>query len=165
MIARRFLFAVAMLLGSMLVAATPAKAACAPLSFCSCTVTATGVNFGNYNVVNSANTDSTGSVRVRCTLLVAVAGSFTIDLSTGSSGSYAQRNLRNGSSVLTYNLYTDAARSQILGNGSSGSSRITRNFSALIGVDQTVTVYGRIRAGQNVPAGSYSDTIIVTVTY
>ena len=102
---------------------------------------------------------------MRCTLLVALAGSFTVDLSTGSSGTYAQRTLRNGPSVLEYNLYTDVARTQILGDGSGGSSRITRSFTALLSVDQTITVYGRIRSGQNVPAGSYSDTIIVTVTY
>lgn len=163
--ARHLLFVVVTLLGSLLIAPTPAKAACAPLSLCSCTVTATGISFGNYIPVNTASTDSTGSVRVRCTLLVALAGSFTVDLSTGSSGTYAQRTLRNGSSVLTYNLYTDAARSQILGNGSGGSSRITHNFSALLGIDQTVTVYGRIPGRQNVPPGSYNDTIIVTVTY
>ena len=162
---RHFMFLMAMLAGALVFAPSPAKAACAPLSFCSCTVTATGVSFGNYNVVNASPTDSTGSIRVQFTLLVALAGSFTVDLSTGSSGTYAQRALGNGASVLDYNLYTDVARTQIWGNGSGGSLRITRNFTALLGVDQTVTVYGRIRSGQNVPAGSYSDTIIVTVTY
>ncbi len=161
---RHFMFLMAMLAGALMFAPSPAKAACAPLSLCSCTVTATGVSFGNYNVVNASPTDSTGSVRVRCTLLVALAGSFTVDLSTGS-GTYAQRTLHNGAPVLEYNLYTDVARTQIWGNGSGGSFRITRNFTALLSVDQTMTVYGRIRAGQNVPAGSYSDTIIVTVTY
>jgi spore coat protein U-like protein len=162
---RHFMFLMAMLAGALMLAPSPAKAACAPLSFCSCTVTATGVSFGNYNVVNASPTDSTGTVRVQCTLLVALAGSFTVDLSTGSSGTYAQRALRNGPAVLDYNLYTDVARTQIWGNGSGGSLRTTRNFTALLSVDQTMTVYGRIRAGQNVPAGSYSDTIIVTVTY
>ncbi|WBY09758.1 spore coat protein U domain-containing protein [Sphingomonas sp. 7/4-4] len=52
-----------------------------------------------------------------------------------------------------------------MGKWLGGSFRVTRNFTALLSVDQTITVYGRIRAGQNVPAGSYSDTIIVTVTY
>lgn len=150
---------------STLLAATPAQAACAPLSLCSCTVTATGISFGNYIPVDAANNDSSGTVRVQCLLLVALAGSYTIDLSTGSSGTYAQRTLHNGTSTLTYNLYIDAARGQILGNGSGGSSRITRNFTALLGVDQTTTVYGRILAGQNVPPGTYNDTIIVTVTY
>lgn len=162
---RRLMLLMAILVGSLMFASSPAKAACAPLSLCSCTVTATGVSFGNYNVVNAAPTDSTGTVRVRCTLLVALAGSFTVDLSTGSSGTYAQRTLHNGPSSLDYNLYTDVARTQIWGNGSGGSFRVTRNFTALLSVDQTVTVYGRIRSGQNVPAGSYSDTIIVTVTY
>ncbi|KRC81574.1 spore coat U domain-containing protein [Sphingomonas sp. Root241] len=162
---RHFMFLMAMLAGALMFASSPAEAACAPLSLCSCTVTASGVSFGNYNVVNASPTDSTGTVRVQCTLLVALAGSFTVDLSTGSSGTYAQRTLRNGPSVLDYNLYTDVARTQIWGNGSGGSFRITRNFTALLSVDQTMTVYGRIRAGQNVPAGSYSDTIIVTVTY
>jgi spore coat protein U-like protein len=165
MTARNLLFLVAALLCSLLIAPTPAKAACAPLSLCSCTVTATGISFGNYVPVDAANNDSAGSVRVRCTLLVALGGSYTVDFSTGSSGSYAQRTLRNGPSVLTYNLYTNAARSQILGDGSGGSSQITQNFSALLAIDQTISVYGRISGGQNVPPGSYSDIIIVTVTY
>ncbi|QNA82842.1 spore coat protein U domain-containing protein [Sphingomonas sp. So64.6b] len=162
---RRLFFALAILLGSLVVTSTPAEAACAPLSLCSCTVSTTGISFGSYIPVDATNNESSGTVRVQCVLLVALAGSYTIDLSTGSSGTYAQRTLRNGASILTYNIYVDAARSQILGNGSGGSSRITRNFTALLGVDQTTTVYGRIPAGQNVPAGSYSDTIIVTVTY
>lgn len=162
---RYLMVLMAMLAGTLLLVPSPAKAACAPLSFCSCTVTATSVSFGNYTVVNASPTDSTGSIRVGCTLLVALAGSFTVDLSTGSSGTYTQRTLHNGASVLDYNLYTDVARTQILGNGSGGSFRITRNFTALLSVDQTMTVYGRIRSSQNVPAGSYSDTIIVTVTY
>lgn len=162
---RYILFLLATLLSSLLMAPTRANAACAPLSLCSCSVTATGVSFGNYIAVNTASTDSTGSVRVRCTLFIALGGSFTVDLSPGSSGNYAQRTLRNGPSILTYNLYTDAARTQILGDGSGSSSRITHNFTGLLGIDQTVTVYGRIRAGQNVPAGIYTDTIIVTVTY
>lgn len=143
----------------------PAQAACNPLSFCSCTVTATGVSFGNYNPLSSSDTDSTGSVRVRCTLLAALAGSYTIDLSTGSSGSYTQRTLRKGASNLGYNLYTNATRSQIWGDGTGGSLDVARSFFALLIVDQTTTIYARIRPAQNVSGGVYSDTITVTVTY
>jgi spore coat protein U-like protein len=153
------------LLGSLLIAPAPARAACAQFSACSCVVTTTGVSFGNYIPVDPANNDSSGSVRVTCTLLVALAGSYTIDLSTGSSGTYSQRTLKNGASILTYNLYIDAAHSQILGDGSGGSSRITRSFAALLAIDQTTNVYGRIPGAQNVVAGTYSDTVIVTVTY
>ena len=33
------------------------------------------------------------------------------------------------------------------------------------GAAQILSVYGRIGAGQNVPAASYSDTVVVTVTF
>ena len=33
------------------------------------------------------------------------------------------------------------------------------------GTETSLTVYGRIPAGQNVPAGSYSDTVVATVTF
>lgn len=162
---RHLLFGALALCGSLLIAPEPAWAACAQLSVCSCTVTTTGVSFGNYIPIDPTNNDSSGSVRVRCTLLVALAGSYTIDLSTGSSGTYSQRTLKNGASTLAYNLYVDAAHSQVLGDGSGGSSHITRSFTALLAIDQTTNVYGRIPGAQNVLAGIYSDTIIVTVTY
>jgi spore coat protein U-like protein len=143
----------------------PAEAACSPLSLCSCTVTATGVSFGTYNMLTAAPNDATGTVRVTCILLLDLAGSFTVDLSPGVSGSYTARTLRNGANSLTYNLYTDAARTQLWGNGTGGSNRVTQNFAGLLLVDRSYTVYGRIPALQNVRSGAYSDTIVVTVTY
>jgi spore coat protein U-like protein len=143
----------------------PARAACAALSFCSCTVSATPVSFGSYNPVGTANLDGTGEVTVDCTLLAALAGSYTVDFSTGASGSYAIRTMKNGATDLRYNLYTDAAHTQIWGNNTGGSSRITRTFSGLLSIQLSNTVYGRVFGSQNVSAGTYSDTIVVTVTY
>lgn len=155
----------ALMFGAYLLAPAPAEAACNPLSFCSCTVTATGVSFGTYDPLSPSSDDASGSVRVRCTLLLALNGSFTVDLSTGSSGSYAGRTMRNGATVLPYNLYTNAARTQIWGNGTGSSARVTRTFAGLLVVDRTIPVYGRILPRQNVRSGPYSDTIVVTVTY
>lgn len=143
----------------------PAQAACAPLSFCSCTVTTTGVAFGSYDPIASVNNDSAGSIRVRCTLLAALAGSYTIALSTGGAPSFDLRRMANGGSLLRYNLYTDAARSQIWGDGTGATQTVTNGFLALLAVDQTTSVYGRIPAGQNVAAGSYADTVVVTITF
>lgn len=150
---------------SLFLAPGRARAACAPLSLCSCSVTATSVNFGIYNPLSSVANDSTGTVRVVCTLTVALPGSFTVDLSTGGSGSYAARKLRNGTSNLLYNLYTDTTHTQVWGNGTGGSVEVSRTFSGLLAIDRSLTIYGRIAAGQNVPAGTYNDTILVTVTY
>lgn len=162
---RPVLIAAAPLFGLACLTPSPAEAACAPLSLCSCTTTATGVSFGSYDPTAGQARTTTGNVHVLCTLLVAIAGSFTIDLSTGSSSSYAGRTLRNGASSLRYNLFTDNTRSQIWGNGTGGSANVSQSFTGLLLIDRTATIYGSIAAGQNVPAGTYSDTIIVTVSY
>jgi spore coat protein U-like protein len=153
------------LLGAMIVAPQPAHAACNPLSACSCTVTTTGVSFGSYDPLSQVDNGSAGTIRIVCTLILSLAGSFTIDLSTGASGSYAQRSLKKGASTLAYNLFADSAYSRVWGNGTGGSTQVSQSFSSLLIVDRTLTVYGRIPAGQNVSAGAYADTIIVTVTY
>ena len=95
----------------------------------------------------------------------ALGGSYTIQLSKGTSSTYAPRVLTNGGSTLAYNLYTSNARNQVWGDGTGGSQTVTSNFIALLSLDQTTTVYGRIPAGQNVPPGSYSDTVLVTVIF
>jgi spore coat protein U-like protein len=161
----RYLLVPATLLGAMVFAPQPAHAACNPGSACSCTVTTTGVNFGTYDPLSQVDDSSAGTIRVRCTLAVPLSGSFTVDLSTGTSGTYSQRTLKKGSSSLTYNLFADSALSQVWGNGTGGSIRVSQSFSNLFVVDRTINAYGRIPAGQNVPAGAYADTIVVTVTY
>ncbi|WP_311266852.1 spore coat U domain-containing protein [Sphingobium sp. WCS2017Hpa-17] len=143
----------------------PAQAACDILALCTCTVSATGVDFGTYNPVSIMDNDSSGTVRVRCSLVLALAGSYTIQLSRGSSATYAQRSMASGASTLHYNLYTSNARNQIWGDGTGGSLSVTNTFTALLGVDQTTTVYGRVPAGQNVAPGGYSDTILVTIIF
>lgn len=150
---------------ALLLGSNPVEAACASLSLCSCTVTATDVTFGMYNPVAVGNTNINGTIRVQCTLLVALAGSYTISLSSGTSGVYNPRTLVNGPFTLSYNLYTTVGHSQIWGDGSGGSSFVTQSFAALLGIDQSVSVYGQIPAMQNVPAGNYNDNITVTVNY
>lgn len=33
------------------------------------------------------------------------------------------------------------------------------------GTATSINVYGRVTAGQNVPSGSYSDTVVATITF
>ena len=54
----------------------------------------------------------------------------------------------------------------VWGDGTGGSSKLTDGYLlGLITVIKTYTVYGRIPARQNIPAGAYADTITVTVNY
>ena len=142
-----------------------ASAACNALAVCTCTATTTGVNFGSYSMLASAPTDAVGTVTVTCVLTVALTGSFTVDLSTGLSGAYIARSLKNGSASLAYNLYTAATRTSVWGDGTGGSQRVIGSISALLASVQTLNVYGRMPAGQNAPSGSYADAVVITVTY
>ncbi len=138
-------------LGS-LVAAMPALA--------SCTISTTSVSFGSYNVFATSPTDSTGSVSYNCFLSL---GNITIFLNKGSASSFNPRRMLRGSEALNYNLYRDAARTTIWGDGTGG----TQVFTATIVVSgsATVTIYGRIPAGQDVSVGSYTDSITATINF
>ncbi|HYW91968.1 MAG TPA: spore coat U domain-containing protein [Gammaproteobacteria bacterium] len=128
-----------------------------------CTVSTSGISFGTYNPLASTAATTTGSVTVSCSLLTSLL-SYQIALGPGS-GTVSQRTMHAGASTLDYNVYTDATYSTIWGNTSTGLiGLITGTLSSVLG-SQSHTVYGRIPAGQNVPPGSYSDSLTVTVTY
>lgn len=134
-----------------------------------CTVSTTSVAFGTYDPLAGAPIDTTGTVSVTCT-----SGGppprvdYDILLSTGQAGSYGPRAMTNGVSQLNYNLYTDSARTQRWGDGSSGTTVISVRFNVSPpGSTQTdnYPVYGRVFAGQNVSTGSYADSITMTVNF
>ena len=136
----------------------------------SCSVSATGPAFGNYNPLTPSPATANGSVVVTCTLSRAGPTTVTavISLSTGSSASFAARTLLAGASTLSYNLYQSATFAQVWGDGTGGSFTETAiltlhppNWTQ----QATSVIYGVIPAGQDVAAGSYSDTIAVTVNY
>ncbi len=133
-----------------------------------CSVSANSVSFGSYTYTSPSPTDTTGNVRVSCSLggFVSLFISYEIAFSTGNSGSYSPRTLAFGGNNLPYNLYTNAARNNVWGDGTGGTSTISDGYLlGLFTVVRDYTVYGRIPAAQNTPAGSYADTIIVTITY
>jgi spore coat protein U-like protein len=133
-----------------------------------CAASATGVAFGNYTPLQTTASTSTGTVVVNC-FATGAAGTVTLlfDLSTGMSGSYSPRNMFSGTHPLSYNLYLNAAHTQIWGDGTGGTSTISTTLTVTPRrpAQARQTVYGMIPNGQDVAAGSYSDTIVVTVSY
>lgn len=129
----------------------------------SCTVSSSGVAFGTYTPLQGAPLQSNGTIDIACTAITGRTG-ITIDLSSGASGSYATRRMTVGASTLSYNLYFDAAYTQIWGNGTGGSvegtARIRRRTPNV-----TLTVYGAVAAGQDPGPGGYTDSITVSVNY
>jgi spore coat protein U domain-containing protein, fimbrial subunit CupE1/2/3/6 len=124
-----------------------------------CTVSATGVAFGTYDVLASSSLDSTGSISYRC----GSSQNVTISISQGSSATYSPREMRNATEVLAYNLFLEAARTTIWGNGSGGTGVFTARAQA--NRTETATVYGRIAPLQNAAIGLYTDTLVATIVF
>jgi spore coat protein U-like protein len=155
------------LVACAVLAAAPANAAY------SCSVAVVGVNFGPYDPLPATPDDSAGRLDVTCTNVpgtgVDTVG-YDVTLSSGTAGIYAPRQLAAGSARLDYNLYADGGRSQVWGNGSGGSVPVSGSMKVGPGVGNGSRtnrhdIFGRIPARQDVAAGVYSDTIVVTVTF
>jgi len=156
---RRVLARIGLLAAVLLLAGFPAEAA----SSCSM-VSVTGIVFGAYDPLEARPVTQVGSLTLKC---VQAGASPTlpvmIDLSAGNSGSYAFRHLEKPGDSLRYNLYLDPASTQVWGNGSGGSGHYPHLPSG--DVETTLTIYGRILPGQNAGAGTYTDTITVTLNF
>ena len=126
-----------------------------------CTVSATALSFGSYDVFASAPRDATGTVVYRCNQH---ARDIAITIDSGGAPSFNPRRMLNGTEALSYNLYLDAGHSVIWGDGTAGSrafiERNPRNNRDIV-----LPVYGRIPAGQDVSVGTYRNTVTVTIQF
>lgn len=122
-----------------------------------------GVAFGTYDVFESTALDSTGSITIVCSGLQPM-DLITVDLGYGSGAVGTSRHMLNGMNTLGYDLFVDASRTMLWGDGSNGTV-VLGPLSIANDTPTTWTVYGRIPAQQNVSVGSYSDSILVTVQF
>lgn len=133
----------------------------------SCTITTSQVlSFGNYDPLSVNATsplDGTGSITTVCTAnenAVVALDQGGNPVSGSNAATPKRAMIRSGSiDVLAYFLYTNTGRSAVWGDGS------TTNPTTGSGLPQIMTVYGRITQGQNVAPGSYSDTVVATITF
>ena len=126
-----------------------------------CTISTGALAFGSYDPVGanaSSPLDATGTVTIACTK----GSTNTIGLDLGSNASGSTRRMASGSERLTYEMYKDSSRTQVWGNSGTdlydagtAPSKAARSFN----------VYGQVPAGQDVGAGSYSDTVVATVNF
>lgn len=135
----------------------------------SCTITSPTLNFGGYDPLLATNDDSTAVVRVSCTrtILPSERVNYTLTSSIGNGPSYAARRMVSGVEILNYNVYRNAARTQVWGNGTGGSFVITGSFNLNNAAprNRNHVLYGRIPPLQDAAAGAYGDTLVVTLTF
>ena len=131
-----------------------------------CNVSATGVSFGAYDVFSPSPLDSTGSVTVSCDETPPADVVIAVGPSAGSGG-FNPRQMRHASipDRLGYNLFTDPSRNAVWGDGTAGTQTVFLKNVKRQKPPVVTTIYGRIPPGQNVSAGSYSDTLTATITW
>lgn len=129
-----------------LVSATVAK---------NCLVSASPLDFGTTTGVLSANVDVNTSLTAQCT-----GGTpYTVSLDDGQNAVGTTRRMKGLGSgqYVTYELYTDAGRTNRWGTSSSSGTGS--------GNAQPLTVFGRVPAQTTPKADTYTDLITVTVSY
>jgi spore coat protein U-like protein len=138
--------------------ATPVNVAISANVAANCVLTAGSVAFGAYDPLVANDTtplDQTGTFTVRCVKGVTANVGLDDGLNTGRQMS------DGGSELLDYELYQDAGRTTVWGEtGGARYSYTAANRSAA-----TLTIYGRIPAGQDVAAGSYTDTVVASAEF
>jgi spore coat protein U-like protein len=137
---------------------------CAPAlaeAQCSFTVSAT-MAFGFYDPGAAAANDTTSTLTYEC-----ASGGYSpyIQLSTGGSGTFAQRVMSGAGDTLGYNLFSDPARSTIWGDSPNPPYQYVPSKATGPTHGATLTVYGRIFTGQWVTPGSYTDLITATINF
>jgi spore coat protein U-like protein len=125
----------------------------------SCELDVSGLDFGNIPAAILSPIAGEGAIRVRCTANTSYSVGLGNGTGIGASGP-TQRRMMNLLSGLTYGLYQDAGHGQPWGD-----TLATSRPGTGVGGNQTMTVYGLIASGQNAILGTYSDSVVVTVTY
>jgi spore coat protein U-like protein len=130
-----------------------------------CQINLSTLNFGNYDPLETSPVDSVGNLTYFCSQPVPIV-TITIDRSGGEN--MLNRRMTNyggqDADSLLYNVYLDAARTAIWGDGTQGS-QIWVAPNPPVRTRINVPIYGRIPAGQNIGVGSYGDTLMITINY
>lgn len=118
-----------------------------------CTVTGATLDFGSYS---GERKDVDVPIGFSCN----APSNIAISMDGGTTGDPNGRQMFNAgnTSQILYQLFQDSARTELWGVFPNDSADFT---SAENG---TPTVFGRIEAGQTPLPGSYSDTILITLT-
>lgn len=134
----------------------------------SCSASASSVQFGSFSPIRQQALDASGSVVVTCNWpVISLIRNARVCLNLGAgagSAGMAPRQMLNGGQALRFNLYRDAARSQIWGSvyQSAASTPISVLLTKpLLGTSASTVVnfYGRIESNQpDVPVSASAAT-------
>ena len=130
-------------------------------------LTATDMAFGNYNTFSSTAGQANSTVSFQCT----IGSQPEMQVGFGSNASGNQRRMASGTSYLSYGIYQEQSFAEqflpwvsyYVSQAGTTSSITPAPLTSSSPVN--VTLYGQLPALQDVPVGSYSDTVQVTLEY
>jgi spore coat protein U-like protein len=131
-----------------------------------CTLVTVPLAFGSYTPTDPTPLDVQGSISLNCTQSII---NFVMHLrlgqgqqpAAGSTAAAPRRQMTDGTgNVLRYDLYRNAARTQVWGD-----TIATAVFPGLGPYPLLLPVYGRVPALQNVQSGSYADSLVATLFF
>ena len=137
-----------------------------------CTITTGAVAFGAYDpIVTNASSplNASGSVTITCTKGAAT----TVSLGLGSNAAGSVRKMKNaGTDLLTYELYqppntTPGSACSYASPtvwGTSGANLFTPAAAPSKNA-RSYNICGQVAGGQDLPFGSYTDTVLATVNF
>lgn len=112
------------------------------------------INFGTRGLLKN-NVAAQGTVRLSCTQTT----NYAVALETGGVSPTA-RLMKNGANSVIYGLYKDSQHLQPWGDAAGQTYS-----SAGTGTTTSIPVYGLVLPQATPPAGVYTDTVIVRITY
>jgi spore coat protein U-like protein len=124
-----------------------------------CSINAVPLAFGTYS--SAANKDATATITVNCS--TGTAYTVALDLGLGVGSVLASRKMQGPQpgDLLGYQIFSDTGRTTLWGS-TLGVNTVAGTGT---GIDQAITVYGRVNSGQTVRAGAYTDTVGIVVAY
>ena len=134
------------------------------------------LNFGVYDDSSASSKDVSTAFSVNCCRIGApnptvgtIAISIGVSANSGQINTRQMKNLAN-SDLMSYQLYIASFGGTIWGNGVIGGSSFTQNVSVNrtcgaggVSIPVGSAIFGRIFAQQPVSAGSYGDTLTITI--
>lgn len=118
------------------------------------------LDFGSHGTLvglitgTSTGAGGTGTIQIQCTNLLP----YNVTLNNGLNATGTQRRLANSTNYVQYNLYQDPTR-LILWDSATPMNKVAT------GLTDTLNVYGTVPPQATPAAGTYNDTVIVTVNW
>ena len=127
-----------------------------------CSVSASTMSFPPYDIFETAPVHSQADISVLCEQNLL----YSIKVSSGlnASGDFSRRQMNSLSdnSALFYNLFLDSGYSRIWGDGTGFSEFYSGSGQ---GRPEIIRIFGRIMPTQKVSAGTYSDSVVISIEW